>query len=114
MVLLQFIARLARMGLETGLAQEPPPRYIIVSGLFPSATGQTFFGLMGNVIQLLLGVITAVAAVVFIAGALMYTTSGFKEDLLEKGKSAMIGSLIAIAISLGAYAITQMTFYILQ
>ena len=49
--------------------------------------------------------ITAVATAMFLVGAFMIVLSGAKEDFKQKGKDLMIGSIVSIAVVLGAYAI---------
>lgn len=55
----------------------------------------------------LTGMIGLIALTMFIVGAFMLTLSGVKEDLRERGKDMMIGSVISMAVVAGAYAILR-------
>ena len=81
----------------------------------PSATcaGYNFWTIIGNIMQYLTGAIGAVAITMFVIGALFVTLSGIKEDWRQKGKDLMIGSVISLAVVLGAYAILRMLEYFL-
>lgn len=56
-------------------------------------------------ITIFLGVISSIALIVFILGALLTVTAEGKEDQLEKGKSAMIYAVIGIILALLSFVI---------
>ena len=56
-------------------------------------------------ITIFLGVISSIALIVFILGALLTVTAEGKEDQLEKGKSAMIYAVIGLILALLSFVI---------
>ena len=66
-----------------------------------------------NVVNFLAATITSVATAMFLVGAFMIVLSGAKEDFKQKGKDLMIGSIISIAVVLGAYGIYRTVGYFL-
>ena len=77
------------------------------------ATG-TFGAEAGKLITFLATSISALTAVLFLTGVLMLVASGVHEEYRQKGKDLMIGSLIAMAVVLGAYAILRMVQFLIQ
>ncbi len=61
--------------------------------------------LLVNVISLFVKVISSISLIVFIIGALLVITSQGKEDVLEKGKNAMLYSVIGIIVALMSFII---------
>lgn len=72
-----------------------------------------FWTVIGSIMSYLTGAIGAVAITMFVVGALLVTLSGIKEDWRQKGKDFMIGSIISLAVVLGAYALLRMLEYFL-
>lgn len=71
--------------------------------------------LTGNIIKFLAASIGFLCVAIFIYGALLLTASGAHEEWRNKGKDIMIGSLVAMVIVLGAYAILRtVAFFILS
>ncbi len=71
-------------------------------------------GLTTNIINFLAASIGFLSVAIFIYGALLLTASGAHEEWKNKGKDIMIGSLVAMVIVLGAYAILRtVAFFIL-
>lgn len=71
-------------------------------------------GLTRNIINFLAASIGFLAVAIFIYGALLLTASGAHEEWKNKGKDIMIGSLVAMVIVLGAYAILRtVAFFVL-
>lgn len=68
-------------------------------------TPLNFQTIVQQVINFLAGTITTVATVMFLVGAFMIVLAGAKEDYKQRGKDLMIGSIMSIAVVLGAYAI---------
>src|SRR3989338_6796666 len=77
------------------------------------ATG-SFGDEAGKLITFLATSISALTAVLFLIGVLMLVASGVHEEYRQKGKDLMIGSLIAMAVVLGAYAILRMVQFLIQ
>ncbi len=70
--------------------------------------------LTGNIVNFLAAAIGFITVAIFIYGALLLTASGAHEEWKNKGKDIMIGSLVAMVIVLGAYAILRtVAFFIL-
>lgn len=79
------------------------PRYLVVG----TGTSYTFLDIVSRVMTYLTSMIGLIALTMFIVGAFMVTLSGVKEDLRERGKDMMIGSVISMAVVAGAYAILR-------
>lgn len=60
-----------------------------------------------DVIDFLVAVIGSVSLLIFIAGGLLTILSEGKEDRLQKGKEAMLFSIIGLVLALSAYLIAQ-------
>lgn len=69
--------------------------------------------LTGNIINFLAISIGFLTVAIFIYGALLLTASGVHEEWKNKGKDIMIGSLVAMIIVLGAYAILRTVAFFL-
>lgn len=69
--------------------------------------------LTGNIIKFLAASIGFLTVAIFIYGALLLTASGAHEEWKNKGKDIMIGSLVAMVIVLGAYAILRTVAFFL-
>ncbi len=82
-------------------AAEEPPRTLTVN----IGTSFDFQTIVLNVIDFLATTITTIATVMFLVGAFMIVLAGAKEDYKQRGKDLMIGSIMSIAVVLGAYAI---------
>lgn len=76
-------------------------------------TSRTIPEIAARVVHYLSVSISTVASVMFLAGALMLVLSGAKEDYKQKGKDLMLGSLLALGVVLGAYAIWNTVIYVL-
>ena len=73
-----------------------------------SATEDAPVGIAGvllKAIDLFIKLIAAIALVVFVLGALLMIVSEGKSDMVEKGKSAMLYSIIGLVISMFAFII---------
>lgn len=78
-------------------------------------TSLSWEGLTTNIINFLAASIGFVTVAIFIYGALLLTASGVHEEWRNKGKDIMIGSLVAMIVVLGAYAILRtVAFFILS
>lgn len=77
------------------------------------AGGYQFWTIISDIMAYLTGAIGAVAITMFVVGALLVTLSGIKEDWRQKGKDFMIGSVMSLAVVLGAYALLRMVQYFL-
>ena len=69
--------------------------------------------LTGNIVNFLAASIGFITVAIFIYGALLLTASGAHEEWRNKGKEIMIGSLVAMVIVLGAYAILRTVAFFL-
>lgn len=69
--------------------------------------------LTGNIINFLAASIGFLTVAIFIYGALLLTASGAHDEWKNKGKDIMIGSLVAMVLVLGAYAILRTVAYFL-
>ena len=66
-----------------------------------------------NIISALQYTIVPLGVALFAVGAFMYTISGGSEDRKSQGKDFMIGSLIGVAVVLGAKMILNFIIYFL-
>lgn len=78
-----------------------------------TGTSFSFWEVINRIIAYMAGAISAVAMTMFVVGAFFITLSGAKEDLRQKGKDLIFGSLISLAVVLGAYAILRTVDYFL-
>ena len=62
---------------------------------------------IAQVIQAVLGIIGAVALVMFIYGGFMWLTAGGKSDRIQKGKDILIWSVIGLVVIFGSYALVN-------
>lgn len=67
-----------------------------------------------NIITFMAASIAAVSTAMFVVGAFFITLSGVKEDYKQKGKDLMFGSILALGIVAGAYAILRSVDYFLS
>lgn len=102
--MLSFLLHLAFSAHKT-LAQQ-----LIVDIGTPLSWGQ----LTTNIVTFLAASIGFVTVAIFIYGVLLLTASGVHEEWRNKGKDIMIGSLVAMVLVLGAYAILRtVAFFVL-
>lgn len=92
------------------------PAFAVAQNQLVVGTGTSidFWTVAGRIISFLAATITVVAVAMFMVGALYLVLSGAKEDYKQKGKDYMIGSVISIAVVLGAYAILRTVDYFLS
>ena len=67
--------------------------------------------ILTNIINYLAAAIVFVASAAFVVGAYFITFSRGEPDTVNRGKSLMIGSIIGMAVVLGAFAILRTVFY---
>lgn len=77
-------------------------------------TSYTFWAIMQRIITYLTGSIAAIALAMFVVGAFRVTISGIKEEERQKGKDLMVGSVLSLAVVMGAYAILRTLDYFLS
>jgi hypothetical protein len=80
------------------------PRYLVVG----TGSSITFWGVMTNIVAFLSQYILYISGAMFVAGALMITISGVKEDYRQTGKNLMIGSVLGMGVVMGGYALLRM------
>ncbi len=66
--------------------------------------------IVGNVIKAGMGIIGAIALLVFVYGGFMWLTSGGSSKRIEAGRNAMIWAAIGIIIVLSSYALVSFVF----
>ncbi|MBI4129173.1 hypothetical protein HY464_00600 [Candidatus Peregrinibacteria bacterium] len=71
-------------------------------------------GIIGNVLGFLWGVIVAFCTVIFAVGALFMILGAGKEDMLQKGKTMMIGGIVGLAVVIGGPAILRTFFWVFR
>lgn len=77
-------------------------------------TSLGFFVIIQRIITFLAASIGTIAVAMFMVGALLVTLSGVKEDLKQRGKDFMIGSVLALGIVAGAYGVLRMVDFFLR
>lgn len=100
---------LALLLLPTAAAADVP-RFLNVG----VGTSLTVGQIIERIIIFLSASISALSVAMFVVGAFLITLSGVKEDLKDRGKNLMIGSVIALAIVAGAYAMLRTVDYFLS
>lgn len=93
---------------DVNILQAPGQKSYVPTTKTSAADIQSHSGvvaLLVNVISLFVKVISSISLIVFIIGALLVITSEGKEDVLEKGKSAMLYSVIGIIVALMSFVI---------
>ena len=70
-------------------------------------TDKSIVQAISDVLAFLAGAIGSIAVALFVAGAFMVMIGGAKEDQAQKGKDLIIGSLLSLAVVLGAYAMLR-------
>lgn len=96
----------------TGAAQPivpAPPRWIWVD----IGTRLSFLQIMLKVATFLAVTAAIVCTGLFIVGALFLTASRGKDDMVQKGRDLMTGSILGVTVVLGSYAILRTVFYVL-
>jgi len=85
--------------------QAPGQKSYVPGKEIPDPTHSGVVSILVNVISLFVKIISSISLIVFIIGALLVITSEGKEDVLEKGKSAMLYSVIGIVVALLSFVI---------
>lgn len=75
-----------------------------------SGTNVAPSGIITSIVNFLWGVIVAFCTVIFAVGALFMILGAGKEDMLQKGKTMMIGGIVGLAVVIGGPAIMR-TFF---
>jgi len=76
-------------------------------------TQLTILQILTRLVAFLAYAIVPIAGAMFLVGAFMIILSGAKEDYKQRGKDLMIGSLMGIGVTLGAYAILRTVSFFL-
>lgn len=71
-------------------------------------------GIIGSIVNFLWGVIVAFCAVIFALGALFMILGAGKEDMLQKGKTMMIGGIVGLAVVIGGPAMLRTFFKVFE
>lgn len=66
--------------------------------------------LIGNILSIIIGVIGAIALVVFIYGGFLLMTSAGEQGAIKKGKDAMVYAVLGLVIIFSARAILAFIF----
>ena len=110
---MQFLRPSRAIGLIPGMfpviALAQAPRSITV------ATGirMSFITAVEKILIFATGSIVAIATILFLVGAVYMVAGGMNATNLETAKKLMKGSLIGMAITLGAYTILRTAIYFL-
>lgn len=64
-----------------------------------------------RILVFMAGAASILCAVLFLAGAVYITASRGKDDMVQKGKDLIIGSVFGFAVVLGSYAILRTVYY---
>jgi hypothetical protein len=63
--------------------------------------------LIGSIIQAVLGIVGALALLMFVYGGFMWLTSGGSPDKIKKGKDILIWAVIGLAVIFASYALVD-------
>lgn len=91
---------------------QPTPNFVVlyVNSLTGTCTTEEIAGIfcvVGKVINLLIGVVGAVAVLYMVYGGIMYMASGGDMKQLESAKAAITYSLLGLAITIGAILVVN-------
>lgn len=67
-----------------------------------------------RIVSFLWGVIVAFCTVIFALGALFIILGAGKEDMLQKGKTMMIGGIVGLAVVIGGPAMLRTFFKVFE
>jgi len=89
------------------------PRCFAIGPLrLPRLVGVTTIDdVLKNIVSFLGTSIIGICIAVFAIGGLMIILAAGKEDMIQKGKTMMIGSVIGLAVVLGAGALIRLLFF---
>lgn len=96
------------------LPKADDPNANLENSTAPTDSSMSIKSVLIDVIDIFIKVIATVALIVFIIGAVMTIVGGASEDILGKGKNAMLYSLIGLAIAMVSFIIVsavQSLFY---
>jgi hypothetical protein len=68
-----------------------------------------FIRLLVNIFDFILGITGSLALLVFVYGGILFLFSGGNSDQIEKGKKALTGAVIGLAIIFASYVIVHFT-----
>ncbi len=97
--------------LQPGNTEEKPSYFEEAEGVVPDETNAgpevaPVFVFIRDTVNFLSAIVGSFALLVFVIGGIYLLISEGQEDRIQKGKQAMIFSMIGLAIALFAYAIT--------
>jgi len=84
-----------------------------VSGPRSQCGVEDFMQLLVNVFQLMLGVLGSLSLLFFVYGGFVWILSRGNTQMIEKGKSILIGSIIGLSLVLGSWVIVNLVINIL-
>ena len=107
-MLFSLLKALAGTIIPTAWAQQPFGSFTVTTWGYGDRTWDV---ILLNVVTMLRATISVASVALFVAGALLFTTSAGAEDRKSRGKNMMIGSLLALATVWGAQAILNTISY---
>ncbi|PKM91725.1 hypothetical protein CVU82_00770 [Candidatus Falkowbacteria bacterium HGW-Falkowbacteria-1] len=87
--------------------QNNPPASTAVSLSNPLGAGATAQSVIGNVISQVLGVVGALALIMFIYGGLTWMTAMGNEQQIKKGKDILMWATLGLVIIFSSYALVK-------
>lgn len=79
----------------------------------PLGNGTTLLTLINRLVVTFLGLVGALALLVFVYAGVMYMTAGGDEARVTKAKDAMKYAFIGLVLIMGAYTLTSFYFQVL-
>lgn len=76
--------------------------------------GGSIFGIVRNILNWLLGILSLVSLIGFIIAGIMYLTAAGDETRAEKAKKAMLYSIIGVIVGLSGFVVFQAAQYMLS
>ena len=76
--------------------------------------GGSIFGIVRNILNWLLGILSVVSLIGFIIAGIMYLTAAGDETQAEKAKKAMLYSIIGVIVGLSGFVVFQAAQYMLS
>lgn len=114
LVICLLVGQFLFLGAELVLAQSQTQSDRIelvnpIGGTSASPRGKTNFSeIGGNIVKTVMGILGSITLLVFIAGGIMWLTSGGNQDKVQMGSKTMLYAIIGIFVIFASYAILSM------
>ena len=104
------IIKLPSLLLTTALLLVAPSVQAAVKVTNPLGTISDVPSLVSNIIATILGIVGALALLMFVWGGLMWMTSGGNREKVQKGKNTLVWATIGLLVIFASYSILRAIF----